>query len=139
MSSKEPKKRKKKAVKKAGPKVVAKAAPKRTRAARPKAKAAKQQPKEEVVVPTAVVEKPKRLKKPKARVTIPPTHAIVRIFSSGVSKMRHGRGFSAGELDSVGLTISKARKLGLFADLRRKTVVEDNVQALRGALGKTSP
>ncbi|MEM1984464.1 MAG: ribosomal protein L13e [Candidatus Korarchaeum sp.] len=41
-----------------------------------------------------------------------------------------GRGFSLGELERAGISISEAKKLGIYVDRRRKTVHEWNVEAL---------
>ena len=47
---------------------------------------------------------------------------------------REGRGFSVGELRSVGLSVREARKLGLRVDERRRSVHEWNVEALKNFL-----
>lgn len=44
---------------------------------------------------------------------------------------RIGRGFSLGELEKVGLSVEKARKLGIYVDKKRKSVHEENVEALK--------
>ena len=45
---------------------------------------------------------------------------------------RPGRGFSFGELASAGVPLNTARREGLSLDLRRRSVVEGNVEALKG-------
>ncbi|AOL17124.1 50S ribosomal protein L13e [Sulfolobus sp. A20] len=44
---------------------------------------------------------------------------------------RVGKGFSVGEIVKAGLTIEKARKLGIYVDIRRKSVHEENIQMLK--------
>jgi hypothetical protein len=45
---------------------------------------------------------------------------------------RDGRGFSVGELNGAGITTLSARRLGLRVDVRRRSVLDDNVASLRG-------
>jgi len=45
---------------------------------------------------------------------------------------RPGRGFSFGELASAGVPLNAARREGLSLDIRRRSVVEGNVEALKG-------
>jgi large subunit ribosomal protein L13e len=52
----------------------------------------------------------------------------------GLIRKRFGRGFSLGELKQVGLTVHRARKLGLYVDRRRKTVHEENIRKLKALL-----
>jgi large subunit ribosomal protein L13e len=44
---------------------------------------------------------------------------------------KRGRGFSSEETAQAGLTIEEARRMGLIVDLRRKTVHQENVDALK--------
>ncbi len=47
-----------------------------------------------------------------------------------------GRGFSIGEIESVGLDVKTARLLGVYVDRRRKTVYERNIATLKEWLNK---
>lgn len=70
------------------------------------------------------------MSKPKAVVKTP------RNVSRGqaIPRLRKGRGFSLGELKEAGLSVKEARKLGLYVDERRRSVHEENVEALRRLL-----
>ncbi len=45
--------------------------------------------------------------------------------------MREGRGFSIGELKEAGLTLERAKRLGLRIDKRRRSVHSWNVKVLK--------
>jgi ribosomal protein L13E len=45
---------------------------------------------------------------------------------------RSARGFSFGELASAGVPLNSAKREGLSLDIRRRSVVERNVEALKG-------
>jgi ribosomal protein L13E len=51
-------------------------------------------------------------------------------------KQRNGRGFSPEELKKAGLNPTEASRLGLPADLRRKTAHDENVQAIKACVEK---
>lgn len=46
-------------------------------------------------------------------------------------KQRSGKGFSKGEVSKADLTVMDARKIGLSVDLRRGTVHDENVEAIK--------
>ena len=48
------------------------------------------------------------------------------------ARERRGRGFSTGELKSVGLNVGEARHLGIPVDLNRRSNHERNVEKLKG-------
>jgi large subunit ribosomal protein L13e len=56
-----------------------------------------------------------------------------KVLKTG-GKQRFGTGFSRGELKKVGLTPKEARRLGMPVDVRRKTVHEENVKAVKAML-----
>lgn len=49
-------------------------------------------------------------------------------------KERYGKGFSREELKKAGLSVKEALKLGVPVDLRRRTIHEENVNAVKGFL-----
>ena len=49
---------------------------------------------------------------------------------------RRGRGFSRRELETAGLTLEEARKLGIPIDKRRKSAYQENIQLLKNILRK---
>ena len=89
---------------------------------KPQAKATKAKPKAEQAAP-ARVEAPK----PKG----PPPHAVVSSRHEGAMMEREARGFSSGELGGAGFNVHEASKLGLALDVRRRTILEKNVEALK--------
>jgi len=89
---------------------------------KPQAKAAKAKPKAEQVPPPKV-ETPK----PKG----PAPRAVVSSRHEGAMMEREARGFSLGELGGAGFGTHEASRLGLATDIRRRTVLEKNVESLR--------
>ncbi len=57
-----------------------------------------------------------------------------KVFKKG-GKQRFGKGFSREELKKAGLNAKDALRYGIFIDLRRKTLHEENVESLRAFLG----
>jgi ribosomal protein L13E len=51
-------------------------------------------------------------------------------------KQRNGRGFSTEELKKAGLNSAEAREMGLLADLRRRTMHDENVEVLKACAEK---
>jgi len=58
-----------------------------------------------------------------------PVRPVVKV--AGSDRTRRGRGFSLGELEEAGLSVKKARAFGIYVDLRRKSVHEENVKILK--------
>ena len=52
----------------------------------------------------------------------------------GDGKQRYGKGFSREELKKAELSLKEALKLGIPVDSRRRTVHENNVDAIKGFL-----
>ncbi|MEM0017152.1 MAG: ribosomal protein L13e [Candidatus Korarchaeum sp.] len=59
-----------------------------------------------------------------------PLSPLVLTSTREWKRKKIGRGFSLGELERAGISISEAKKLGIYVDRRRKTVHEWNVEAL---------
>jgi len=76
--------------------------------------------------------KPDELNPPEPLVKKP----LLRIHGGIDQGLRVGKGFSKGELEAVGLDFTRARKLGLKIDKRRRSVHEWNIQRLREYLDK---
>ncbi|UCD73014.1 MAG: ribosomal protein L13e [Candidatus Bathyarchaeota archaeon] len=53
------------------------------------------------------------------------------VQASGRSHSRRGKGFSVKELQEAGLTIGRARSLGISVDTRRKTSYSENSRILK--------
>ncbi|MDA4116514.1 MAG: ribosomal protein L13e [Thaumarchaeota archaeon] len=62
----------------------------------------------------------------------PPPAATVASRHIDSLRERPGRGFSVGELASAGVPLNTAKREGLPLDIRRRSVVEGNVEALKG-------
>jgi len=117
------------------------------KAAKPKAAKTKSKPKASAPK-KAVVEKPKKAAKPKkadkAEAPAPKGETVklgpapmATVSARHLDSMheRPARGFSWGELSSAGVTGEVARRGDLSIDVRRRSVVEGNVEALKGWLG----
>jgi len=55
------------------------------------------------------------------------------VFKKG-GKRRSGKGFSREELKKAGLSLKEALRLGIPVDSRRRTVHEDNINAVKRLL-----
>lgn len=53
------------------------------------------------------------------------------VKSPRTASLRRGRGFSKDEVAQVELSIDEARQMGLIVDLRRKTMHQENIDALK--------
>jgi ribosomal protein L13E len=62
----------------------------------------------------------------------PPPEAKVASRHLDSMHERPARGFSFGELASAGVPLNAARREGLDLDIRRRSVVDGNVEALKG-------
>lgn len=55
----------------------------------------------------------------------------------GVTKnLRYGRGFSICEIEKAGLSVEKAKSMGIYIDARRRSCHEWNVRILQELLTK---
>lgn len=62
----------------------------------------------------------------------PPPGAIIVARRVDSLRERAARGFSFGELASAGVPVNAAKREGLSLDIRRRTVLDGNVEALKG-------
>ncbi len=126
-----------------------KAKPKAKKAPTKKASAPKVSKTKKAGKAAAVEEKPKKATpKPKkaaekeapAKVSVraelvelgPPPEATVASRHIDSMHERPARGFSFGELASAGVPLNSAKREGLSLDVRRRSVVDGNVEALKG-------
>ena len=58
-------------------------------------------------------------------------HHIKPVILNSGGKQRSGRGFSKAELQKASLNLAEARRLAIPVDRRRKTVYDQNVEALK--------
>ena len=137
------KKKKSSASKKAAkPKVT-----KTKKTSRPAKAAPKEKPKKAAPVPAKVakleVEKKQAPKKSVTREELlrfgPPPAATVMSRHLDAMHHRAARGFSLGELGSAGVQVNVAKREGLSMDIRRRSVVDGNVELLKGWLKGASP
>jgi ribosomal protein L13E len=95
-----------------------------------------EKPKKAASKPKKMVEKKEVLPKAAARAEPlkmgPPPMAIVAARHLDSSHERAARGFSFGELSSAGIPFNTARRTELSVDIRRRSVVDRNVEALKG-------
>jgi ribosomal protein L13E len=91
---------------------------------KPAEKATPAKPKVETEAPPRPAEAPR----PKGQAP----RAMVSSRHEGAMIEREARGFSIGELGGAGFTLGSASRLGLATDIRRRTVLEKNVESLKG-------
>ena len=58
-------------------------------------------------------------------------HSVRPMILKPDEKQRRGRGFSTEELKKAGLTFAEARRMGLPADFRRRTVHDENIEIVK--------
>jgi ribosomal protein L13E len=125
-----PKGKKVPARKKAGPKV---SKPKAVKAAvTPKEKPKSTTPRAKKVVEEKKEAPPKVSVKAEPVVLGPPPGATIASRHIDSLHERSARGFSFGELASAGVPLNAAKREGVSLDIRRRSVVEGNVEALKG-------
>lgn len=61
---------------------------------------------------------------------------VVIKYHESTFRMREGRGFSEAELKEAGMALADAKRLSLRIDPRRRTKLDENVQALKTMLNK---
>ena len=109
----------------------------------PKVSKTKKTPKVPEEKPKKAVPKPKRVTEQKegpSKVVAKAEPLVMGPLPEAMVASRHidsmherpARGFSFGELASAGVPMNAARREGLSLDLRRRSVVEMNVEALKG-------
>jgi len=61
-----------------------------------------------------------------------PPNPIVKIpGDTGDRKHKIARGFSIGEIKAVGLNVMEARRIGVYVDVRRKSIYQENIDSLK--------
>jgi ribosomal protein L13E len=129
------------AKKKAKPTGKKSATPKKAKVAKTKKivkEAAPEEEKPKKVAPKAkkAVEKKEAPAKPVVKAKKPdlgpPPSAIIVARRVDSLRERAARGFSFGELSSAGVPVNSAKREGVSLDIRRRTVLDGNVEALRG-------
>lgn len=109
-------------------------APAQKRASKPVKTRKVQEPRKEEEPPTE-----KKTARPAPPSYGPAPAAGVSSRHGGEMHEREGRGFSFGELESAGVTMGTARREELRLDVRRRSVVVDNVEKLKAWLETASP
>ncbi|HZW85073.1 MAG TPA: ribosomal protein L13e [Nitrososphaerales archaeon] len=87
--------------------------------------------------------KPRKVSSVEANAVVTPTgrtpFAVVLARHGGDMVSRQGRGFSGGEVMSAGLEFQRASDWGLLVDRRRRSVLQDNVDALKTWASSAKP
>jgi ribosomal protein L13E len=63
-------------------------------------------------------------------------HHIKPVITNGNGKQKKGRGFSQEEIKQAGLSKQQAQQLKLPIDMRRNSVHEENVEAIKSHIPK---
>jgi ribosomal protein L13E len=122
-----PKRTKQREEKTMGEKTTGRAKPKGEKAAKASVRKRSKQVREE--------EKPEKKLKMSPPI-LPTIKAVVHRTFNLSRKIRVGYGFSIREIQAAGIDVTKARKLGIYVDTRRRSAHSENTEALKAALTK---